>query len=107
MRSCAPTRHRTRQLPLEPTSPLAVRPARQPRLEPREDRVERDADRGDKEGTAVLIGSQYAALAAAPASPKITQEMDALEELKSDLSRDASVMRKRASSQRYEKQRGN
>jgi hypothetical protein len=64
-------------------------------------------DRGDKEGTSALIGSQYAALAAAPASPKIQQEMQALEELKSDLSRDASVMRKRASSQRYEKQRGN
>lgn len=64
-------------------------------------------DRGDKAGTAALIGSQYAVLSAAPASPKIQQEMQALEELKSDLERDASVMRKRASSQRYEKQRGN
>ena len=64
-------------------------------------------DRGDKAGTAALIGSQYAVLSAAPASPKIQQEMQALEELKSDLERDGSVMRKRASSQRYEKQRGN
>ena len=63
-------------------------------------------DRGDKEGTAALIGSQYAALAAAPASPKVMREMEALEGLRSDLERDASVMRKRASSQRYEKQRG-
>ena len=64
-------------------------------------------DRGDKESTSALISSQYAVLSAAPASPKIAREMEALEELRTDLSRDASVMRKRASSQRYEKQRGN
>jgi Ca-activated chloride channel homolog len=63
-------------------------------------------DRGDAVAAGATLNAQSAMLAAAPASPKIAKEMEALEELKQDLTRDRAVTRKRASAQRYEKQRG-
>jgi Ca-activated chloride channel homolog len=65
-----------------------------------------ELDRGNAEAAGAVLGAQSAMLAAAPASPRIQRELDALEELKSDLSKDSAVTRKRASAQRYEKQRG-
>jgi Ca-activated chloride channel homolog len=63
-------------------------------------------DRGDDAAAGAVLGAQAAILSAAPASPRIQREMDALEELRSDLSKDRAVTRKRAGAQRYEKQRG-
>ena len=63
-------------------------------------------DRGDDAAAGAVLSAQSAMLAAAPASPRILREMDFLEGLTSELSKDRAVTRKRASAQRYEKQRG-
>jgi Ca-activated chloride channel family protein len=63
-------------------------------------------DRGDDEAAGAVIAGQRAALAAAPASARVAQEMANLDLLEADLSQDRAVTRKRASAQRYEKQRG-
>jgi Ca-activated chloride channel homolog len=63
-------------------------------------------DQGEDNDAANLLQAQSAALAAAPASPKILKEMAVIEDLKRELTQDRTVTRKRASSQVYEKQRG-
>jgi Ca-activated chloride channel homolog len=63
-------------------------------------------DQGQDSDAASLLQAQSAALAAAPASPKILKEMAVIEDLKRELTQDRTVTRKRASSQVYEKQRG-
>jgi Ca-activated chloride channel homolog len=68
--------------------------------------VIRQLDMDDEVAAGNVLRAQSAVLAAAPASPKIVKEMKALEELKQDLARDRAVTRKKASAQRYEKQRG-
>jgi Ca-activated chloride channel homolog len=68
--------------------------------------VIRQLDQNDAEGAGNVLRAQSAMLAAAPASPKILREMEALADLKQELTRDRAVTRKKASAQRYEKQRG-
>jgi Ca-activated chloride channel homolog len=63
-------------------------------------------DQGQDSDAASLLQAQTAALAAAPASPKILKEMAVIEDLKRELTQDRTVTRKRANSQVYEKQRG-
>ncbi len=63
-------------------------------------------DRGDDEAAGGIMRAQSAMLSAAPASPKIAQELASLKELEQELKTDRAVTRKRASAQRYEKQRG-
>jgi Ca-activated chloride channel homolog len=65
-------------------------------------------DLGNNDSAKEIVQSRLDHLAAMPAtSPKILSEIADLETLKTDLTQDLAVSRKRASAQRYEKQRGN
>lgn len=63
-------------------------------------------DRGQDAAIPAYVQQYSTLLAAAPATPKIAQEIAALEGLNRDLTQDRTITRKRANAQRYEKQRG-